>query len=87
MWCCVTERLDPIVWKQYNGLIYHGQIVHKDASFFTEISTLEDKTTMIPQYAKHQSPDDAASHPITMKTSTTPLHKSKNSHLYWQLLY
>jgi hypothetical protein len=63
------------------------KIVHKDASLFTEIPTLEDQTTTIPQNAGHLSPDDAASHPIRKKISTTPMHNPKNSHLYWQLLY
>jgi hypothetical protein len=45
-----------------------------------EISTLQNKTATIPQNAGHQSPGDAASHPRRMKTSTTTLQKSENSH-------
>jgi hypothetical protein len=80
MWGCVTGWLVPDVWRQYSGLIYQEQIVHEDSSFFTDISTLEDETTMMPQNVGHQSPGDATPHPRGMKTSTTLLHKPKNSH-------
>jgi hypothetical protein len=76
MWCCIIEWLVPVVWKQYSDLIYHGKIVHKDTSFFTEISTLEDQTITIPQNAGHQSPDDAASHPIRI----FPNHQGQTDH-------